>query len=133
VAEGDVIWDPTTEPVEKPESRNHIEAWAAVLANGEQVNSEEYTSFDHLPGPVESVTIRVGGVEHHVSCIPHLKQRLRWFTRRAHKFGGPDATHGEPANMPVVEIITDGVPGPYPRLYIHPRHGVMFSTLDLQL
>lgn len=110
---------------------NMIEAWIATLANGAIVRSDEVQSFDHLDDRCVVLVFRVGGTDHHVRC-DEATQRIRLFTRRAHKMNGPDATNGEPINMPVAEIITDGSEF-RPRLYIHPRHGAMFSTLDLLL
>lgn len=117
---------------ETPPMTNHIESWSAKLASGTVITSSMVRSFDHIAEPVADVTIRVKGVEYHCSCAPELGQRLKWFTRRAHKTG-PEGTNGQPLNMPIVEIITEGSDAPRPRLYIHPVHGPMFSTFDLLL
>jgi hypothetical protein len=122
--------------IESDPDHNLIEAWVATLDDDTEMTMADHKTFDAVPADrCKAITVRLRGRsdELHASCVPANGDRMRMFMRRAIKFG-PNAlsTAGRTLNMPVIEIVNAGAPG-FVRMYAHPRHGVIVSTLNLEL
>ena len=114
-------------------SHNLIVGWTAKLDDGTVVTMDELRTWDNVPaGRAAMVSVKIAGLERdvHMSCVPSRGEQLFLFTKRAIKFG-PNGTNGGTLNMPVLEVRS--ADGTYYRLYVHPVHGCIFSTLDLFL
>lgn len=117
-----------------------IERWAATLATAsgdEVVTSEQVDSFErvnerggchHLEvwveGRAEPLRVAVDDARH---------DEIRMFTRRAVKDAMTPSAHM--VEMPVLEVCQNrhGHAPIVTRLYVHPEHGLVLSTLDLNL
>lgn len=127
----EVGWETSAPPPALDPEANAIEAWRANLADGTETASDEHATFDAVAHQVSSVTVRVQGRgEFTLAGVHEHGDRLRMFTRRAIRMGGR-STGGVAVNMPVLELRRVG--GHFVRLYIHPDHGPIFSTLDINL
>lgn len=114
---------------------NLIIGWTAKLLDETLLTMNELGTFDRVPADrCRSVSVKISGRDQdvHVSCHPERGERIRMFTRRAIRIG-PNGTNGQTINMPVLEVKTEGQDDIFFRLYVHPQHGCIFSTLDLNL
>ena len=110
-----------------------IRSWSArLIADGATVSSDELDSIErvHERGGCDRLTVWLDGVELplHVSCSPENGEKIRMFTRRAIV----DATtpQARQVNMPVLEVSR---PSGWTRLYAHHQHGLVLSTLNLNI
>lgn len=110
---------------------NMIASWVATLLDGTELTSEEAKTFERVTerGGCRRLAVDVNGRTVHASCSPEHGESLRLFTRR----GIIDAMspNARQVNMPVIEVRR--VDGAFTRLYVHPEHGIVLSTLDLNL
>lgn len=110
-----------------------IESWTATLLDGTRLTSEEAGTIErvHERGGCRALQVKVAGRDPiHVACVPENGERIHLFTRRG-IIWGIDGTGEQHVDMPVIEIgRSDGTPT---RLYVHPEHGLVFSTLNLNL
>ena len=114
--------------------RDVIEAWTATLADGSRLSSADVPTFEEVTrrGGCRALGFTVGGRSFSVACVPELGDSIRLFTRRAIKWTSENGHNEERRlDMPVAEIAR--VDGSRSRLYVHPEHGPIFSTLDLNL
>lgn len=111
---------------------NELQAWTATLVDGSIVQSNEVASFDHLEYPCHMLTFRVNDIEYHVSCVHDQGEHIELKTSRAIKVGVNATTPGDPLNMPFAMIVSDRHEA-RTCIFIHPRHGVMMSTMTLRL
>ena len=119
---------------------NLIEDWVAVLSpeiEGEpdvQLTMGEHKTFDAVPRErCKAIRLQVRGRDEpiHAACVPGNGDRMHLYMRRAIKIGA-NGSGGRTINMPIIEITNAVSPG-FVRLYVHPRHGVIVSTLNLEL
>lgn len=114
-------------------NHNLIVGWTAKLDDGTVMTMEESKTWENVPvGRCAMVTVKVAGRDDdlHMSCLLSRGEQLFLFTKRAIKTG-PGGTNGGILNMPVLEV--RAADGTFYRLYVHPVHGCIFSTLDLFL
>lgn len=109
-----------------------IDWWRATLADGTEITSSEADSIAraHERGVIKKLDVAVDGRPPvHVACAIELGERLALFTRRAIlNVGTPNA---RAVDMPVIELRKPA--GDFVRLYFHPEHGLVLSSLDLNL
>ena len=113
---------------------NLIEGWVAALDDGSQMTMAEHKTWDNVPRDrVRNVRLFVRGRQEpfHVAVAPG--DHVNVFMKRAIKLGGPNSSAGRTINMPVVEVSNPARGEGFTRLYVHPVHGSIFSTLDLML
>lgn len=110
---------------------NAITAWEATAVDGAELNSHTAGTFERVNdrGGARSVRFWVGDRVYHVACIPEHGESIHLFTRRGILNAGTEAALQ--VNMPVAELRR--ADGTFARLYVHPDHGVIVSTLDLNL
>lgn len=112
---------------------NLITAWSArLIADGTEVRSTDVPSIEHVHarGGCDRLAVIIDGQPPiNVSCAAAAGEKLRLFTRR----GILDANtpNARQVNMPVIEVVRSD--GTYTRLYVHPEHGLVLATLDLNL
>jgi hypothetical protein len=108
---------------------NKIAAWEATAIDGTELNSRVAETFERVNdrGGAARLAFVVGERTHHVSCGPG--ESIHLFTRR----GILDALSpsARQVNMPIAEIRRSGAM--IGRLYVHPEHGIIFSSQDLNL
>jgi hypothetical protein len=111
---------------------NELEAWVARLDDESVMSSDVHETIEALPKHrIRAVTIRVQGRgEYSAGCNLEEGERITWATRRAMRVSGPRRTQ-HPVNMPFIQLTR--ADGSWSRLYIHPDHGPIFSTLDVNL
>jgi len=108
-----------------------IEAWSATLVDGTVIHSKDAGSFErvHEQGGCHRCEFSVAGRSYHVSCVAANGEKIKLFTRRA--IVDILTPNAKQVNMPVAEITR--ADKSFCRIYIHPEHGVVFSSLDLNI
>jgi hypothetical protein len=100
--------------------------WQATAIDGTEFNSLSCETFERVNerGGARSLVVWINEKPYYASCIEG--ESLHLFTRRAIvDFAGSNARQ---IDMPVIELRPTKT-----RLYLHPEHGPIFSTLDLNL
>lgn len=110
---------------------NWITSWDALAVDGFELSSADTETFERVNerGGARRLRFSVDGYSDafHVACGPD--ESIHLFTRRGILYAAtPDARQ---VNMPVAEVRRQD--GTFTRLYVHPDHGVILSTLDLNL
>jgi hypothetical protein len=112
---------------------NLITLWEATAVDGTELNSLQHETFERVNerGGARSLRVFVDSatVPVHASCVPERGESLHLFTRRG--IIGVASPDQKRVNMPVIELRTNGTLSS--RLYLHPEHGAIFSTQDLNL
>ena len=106
-------------------------AWQATAIDGAELTSADALTFERVNEHGGARSLRVwfdaDSDPIHASCLPG--ESLHLFTRRAVvDVLSPSARQ---VDMPVLELRRDD--GSFSRLYVHPEHGFVFSTLDLNI
>lgn len=107
--------------------------WEATAIDGAELNSHTAETFERVNERGGARSLRVwtdlNAEPMHASCVPENGESIHLFTRR----GILNATSpsARQVDMPVIELRRAGVLTA--RLYAHPDHGLIFSTLDLNL
>jgi hypothetical protein len=101
--------------------------WSATAIDGSEHDSETALTFERVNERGGARSLRVGEIR--AACSPEAGESLHLFTRRAIVNVG--TTDARQVDMPVIELRRAGSIAA--RLYLHPDHGPIFSTLDLNL
>ena len=112
---------------------NAITAWEAIAVDGAELTSVDVVTFERVNdrGGARSLRFWVNGHTQpfHVSCVPEHGESIHLFTRRGILNACTPEAHQ--VNMPVAEVRRGD--GSFTRLYVHPDHGAIISTLNLNL
>lgn len=109
-----------------------ITAWEATAVDGSELTSVEFDTFEHVNrrGGARNLKVWIGEREPmHANCVPDNGESLHLYTRRGILNACTESAKA--VNMPIIELRSNGKP--VSRIYIHPEHGVVFSTMDLNL
>lgn len=110
-----------------------IFAWEATAVDGTELNSHSAGTFERVNEHGGARSLRVWFAPDtrpfHASCVHERGESIHLFTRR----GIIDALspNARQVDMPVIEMRCHREM--VSRLYVHPDHGVIFSTQDLNL
>lgn len=111
---------------------NTIIAWEATAVDGVQFDSKTTETYERVNdrGGARSVYVVIEGQSPiHAACIPENGESLHVFTRCGILEACTD--NARQVNMPIIELRKNGVM--VNRVYVHPKFGVVYSSLDLNL
>lgn len=119
-----------TVPLVTPEPGS-ILSWEATLDDGTVIDSTTADSIEraHELGRVVRIVARVDGQPAPIVIVACAGERLRMVTRRA--VVGVGDPRARLVCMPMFELAR--ADGSFVRLCVHPEHGLVLSTMDLNL
>lgn len=112
---------------------NSIHCWEATAVDGTELNSHQARTYERVNdrGGGRSLRVWIVGRDQpiHAACTPDHGESLHLFTRRG--ILNACTADARQVDMPVIEMRRRD--GSFVRTYVHPDHGIIVSSLDLNL